>query len=124
MILDADVGIYNPTGAVIGIVDYEIKVEIDTHNLVTQNIITHVARQTQGNNTPMFHSNFSGNPMELLFNSGTIGGLPHPINSGELVFRITAQVVTKSGNTSLTTGNAANAAETTKQSFYLDFIVQ
>ena len=72
----------------------------------------------------MFAANFSSTQIELMFNSGTIGGLPHPINSGELILQITATVVTKTGNTSLTTGNPANAAETTKQSFYLDLIVQ
>jgi hypothetical protein len=72
----------------------------------------------------MFNSTFVNQPLVFSFNSGTGGGLPHPINSGELIIQITASVVTKSGTVALTTGNPANAAETTKQSFYLDLIVQ
>ena len=92
--------IYNPTGVYIGSVDYTASVVVDTHNLVAQNILIQ-------QNAPTVH-----------------GGLPHPIASGELIIQYTATVSTKQGNTNLTTGNAANAAETTKQSFYLDLIIQ
>ena len=122
--LGADVGIYNPNGANIGVVDYTMSVVVDTHNLVAQGFIQNGSPTVQGNANPNYHSNFGGNLIELLFNSSIVGGLQHPINSGELVFQITATVLSKAGNTALTTGNAANAAETTKQSFYLDFIVQ
>jgi len=124
MHLEPDVAIYNPTGLAIGSVDYTISVVVDLHNLVAQGFIQVSSPTVQGNQPPMFQTNFAGNPIELLFNSNMVGGLPHPINSGELIFQITATVVTKAGNVNLTTGNPANAAETTKQSFYLDFIVQ
>lgn len=125
MSLDAEVGLYNPTGVNIGTVDYTMSVVVDTHNLVAQGFIASVPAQTQGSSQPVFHSSFAGAPIELMFAQFPGGqGIPHGIASGELVFQITATVLTKAGNTALTTGNPANAAETTKQSFYLDFIVQ
>ena len=118
--------IYNPTGVYIGAVDYTASVVVDAHNLVGQNILVQQGSATvQGGNPPMYNTTFVNNP--LVFAFAQIpggGGLQHPIASGELIIQYTATVLTKQGNTNLTTGNPANAAETTKQSFYLDFIVQ
>lgn len=118
--------IYNPTGLAIGGVDYTASIVIDTHNLVAQGIVAQVGSPTVNSGAhPMFHTTFVNNPIVFAFAQiPGGGGLAHPIASGELVIQYTATVVTKSGNVSLTTGNPANAAETTKQSFYLDFIIQ
>jgi hypothetical protein len=117
--------IYNPTGLALGTVNYTTTVVVDAHNLVGNNLLTQIgSNQVSAGNAPMFNSTFVNQPLVFSFNSGTGGGLPHPINSGELIIQITASVVTKSGTVALTTGNPANAAETTKQSFYLDLIVQ
>lgn len=118
--------IYNPNGTPIGGVDFTASVVVDTLNLVGQGILVQSGSSTvAGNQPPMFNSTFAGNP--LLFNFAQIpggGGFPQPIASGELIIQYTATVVTKQGNINLTTGNPANAAETTKQSFYLEFVSQ
>lgn len=117
--------IYNPTGATIGEVTYTASVVVDVHDLVNQGIVTqHGAASVNAGNPPMFNTTFASNSLMLMFADSPAGPLPHGIASGELVIQYTATVLSKTGNTILTTAILPDADATTKQSFYLDIIVQ
>ena len=118
--------IYNPNNTPIGGVTYTASVVVDTLNLVGQGILVQQSSpQVSSGTLPMFNTTYVNNPLRFEFMSfGGGPGFNQPIASGELIIQYTAEVVTKAGNVLLTTGNPANAAETTKQSFYLEFVSQ